>query len=58
MLRWSFLFLAVAIVAALIGFTTVAGAAYPAARVLFFVFVVLFVVSLLLSGTRTPRELT
>ncbi|HVK18584.1 MAG TPA: DUF1328 family protein [Fimbriiglobus sp.] len=58
MLRWSLLFLIVACVAALVGFTTVAGAAYPAARILFFVFLVLFVVSLLLSGTRTPRELT
>jgi uncharacterized membrane protein YtjA (UPF0391 family) len=58
MLRWSFLFLAIAIVAAVIGFTTVAGDAYLGARLLFFVFVVLFVVSLLLSGTRTPRELT
>lgn len=58
MLRWSFLFLAISLVAALIGFTTVAGSTYLAARILFFTFMVLFVVSLLLSGTRTPRELT
>ena len=58
MLRWSLLFLAVATVAALFGFTTVAGTTYASARVLFFVFVVLFVVSALLGGTRTPRELT
>ena len=58
MLRWSLLFLAIALVAALIGFTTIAGAPHLAARILFFVFLVLFVVSLLLSGTRTSRELT
>lgn len=58
MLRWSLLILTIALVAALMGFTTAAGAAYPAAQILFFVFLVLFVVSLLLSGTREPRELT
>jgi uncharacterized membrane protein YtjA (UPF0391 family) len=56
--RWSLLFLAVALAAALLGFTAVAGSPYFAARILFFVFTVLFVVSLLLSCTRTPRELT
>jgi uncharacterized membrane protein YtjA (UPF0391 family) len=58
MLRWSLLFLAIALFAALLGFTTVAGTAYLAARILFFVFLVLFVVALLLGGSRTPRELT
>ncbi|HET6572234.1 MAG TPA: DUF1328 family protein [Fimbriiglobus sp.] len=58
MLRWSLLFLVVTLAAALFGFTTVAGTAYLAARVLFFVFLVLFVLSLLLGGRRAPRELT
>ena len=58
MLRWSILFLVIALVAAVLGFTTVAGTAYPAAQIVFFVFLVLFVVSLLLGGTRSPRELT
>ena len=53
MLRWALLFLVVALVAALFGFTTVAGTAYGAARILFFVFLVLFVVSLLM-GRRAP----
>src|SRR5687767_329221 len=57
MLRWALLFLAVALTAALLGFTTIARPAHPAARSLFFVFLVLFVLSVLLSG-RTPRELT
>ena len=55
MLRWALLFLVVALVAALFGFTNVAGTSMWAAQILFFVFLVLFVVSLLM-GTRTPRE--
>lgn len=55
MLHWALMFLVVALVAALFGFTTVAGTAYSAAKILFFVFLVLFVVSLI-AGYRTPRE--
>jgi len=54
MLRWALLFLVIALMAALLGFTTLAGTAMVAARIVFFVFLVLFVVSLLL-GNRTPR---
>ncbi len=57
MLRWSLLFLVIALIAALFGFTNIAGGSMYIAQVLFFVFLVLFVVSLLLGG-RTPRELT
>jgi uncharacterized membrane protein YtjA (UPF0391 family) len=53
MLRWALLFLIVALIAGVLGFTTVAGTAYAAAKILFFVFLVLFVVALLL-GNRTP----
>jgi uncharacterized membrane protein YtjA (UPF0391 family) len=55
MLRWALLFLVVALVAALFGFTDVAGTSMVAAKILFFVFLVLFVISLLM-GTRSPRE--
>ena len=55
MLRWALLFLVVALVSALFGFTNVAGVSMDAARILFFVFLVLFVVSLVM-GTRAPRE--
>jgi uncharacterized membrane protein YtjA (UPF0391 family) len=55
MLRWALLFLVVALIAALFGFTNVAGTSIAAAQILFFVFLVLFVVSLVM-GTRTPRE--
>lgn len=55
MLRWALLFLIVALVSALFGFTTLAGTSILAAKILFFVFLVMFVVSLVL-GTREPRE--
>jgi len=54
-LRWSLIFLIVALVAGLFGFTDVAGPSILIAKVLFFVFLVLFVVSLLL-GSRTTRD--
>lgn len=49
MLRWAIIFLVVALVAALFGFTTVAGTAYGAAKILFVVFLILFLVSLVLG---------
>jgi uncharacterized membrane protein YtjA (UPF0391 family) len=55
MLRLAVLFLVIALVAALFGFTAVAGTAYSGARLLFFVFLILFVVSLLL-GRRGPSS--
>jgi len=55
MLRWALVFLVVALIAALFGFTNVAGTSMWAAQILFFVFLVLFVVSLLM-GTRSPRS--
>lgn len=55
MLRWALMFLVIALVAALFGFTNVAGTSMVAAKILFFVFLVLFVVSLVM-GSRTPRE--
>jgi len=48
------LFLIVALIAGLFGFTSVAGTSYVIAKVLFFVFLVLFIISLLM-GSR-PRE--
>ncbi len=55
MLRWAIGFLVVALIAALFGFTNVAGTSMAAAQILFFVFLVLFVISLIM-GSRTPRE--
>lgn len=49
MLRFAILFLVIALVAALLGFTTVVGPAMDGARILFFIFLVLFVVSLVMG---------
>jgi uncharacterized membrane protein YtjA (UPF0391 family) len=50
MLRWSVSFLLIAIVAAIFGFGGIAGAAVGIAKILFFVFVGLFVLSLILGN--------
>jgi len=53
MLRWALTFLVVAIIAAIFGFTGIAGAATDIARTLFFVFLLLLVVSALLHVFRS-----
>ncbi len=52
MLSWALTFLIVAIIAALFGFGGIAAAATDIARILFFIFLVLFVVSLLFGIIR------
>ena len=47
MLRWSVTFLIVAIVAAIFGFGGIAAGAASVAKILFFIFVALFVMSLI-----------
>jgi uncharacterized membrane protein YtjA (UPF0391 family) len=51
MLKWSITFLVIALVAALFGFTGIAGAAIGIAKVLFFVFLALFLVTLIAGGS-------
>jgi len=51
MLRYAWVFLILAVIAAVFAFSGTAGAAEGAAKVLFFVFVALFVIGLL-SGRR------
>jgi uncharacterized membrane protein YtjA (UPF0391 family) len=51
MLSWAITFLIIALIAGLLGFGLVGGMAYGAAKICFFVFLVLFIVSLL-SGRR------
>lgn len=46
MLSWSIFFMIIALVAALLGFSSIAGAAAGIAKILFGVFLVLFVISL------------
>jgi len=56
MLRWAFLFFLVAIVSGVFGFGGVAAAATDVARILFYVFLVLFVAALVLGRRALPRE--
>jgi len=56
MLRYSLIFLVVALLAGVFGFTEVAGGSWLIAKVLFFLFLVLFVISLLFGGRSAPAE--
>ncbi|MFV1885309.1 MAG: DUF1328 domain-containing protein [Balneola sp.] len=49
MLRWSIIFFVVALIAAILGFGGIAGTAVGIAKIFFFVFLVLFVVSLIMG---------
>lgn len=57
MLRWALAFLVLALIAALFGFTSIAGESMSIARILFFVFLVLFIVGVVYS-MLTGRRLT
>jgi uncharacterized membrane protein YtjA (UPF0391 family) len=52
MLSWTVLFLVIAIIAGLLGFGLIEGMAFGIAKICFFLFLVLFIVSLL-SSRRT-----
>ena len=52
MLSWALIFLFVAIIAAVFGFGGIASASAGIAQILFFLFLVLFVVSLIMSLAR------
>lgn len=52
MLFWSFCFFILAMVAALFGFIGIAGASFAIAKILFFVFLILFLFSLVAGLAR------
>ena len=54
MLNWAITFLVIALIAAVLGFGGIAGTAVGLAKILFFVFIVLFIISFLM-GRRAPR---
>jgi len=49
MLRWALMFFIFGLIAALLGFTGIAGAAIGIAKILFYIFLVLFLVALLIG---------
>ena len=57
MLRWAVVFLILGIIAGVLGFTAIAGAAIAIAKFLFFIFIAIFIV-LLILGLMAARRLT
>ena len=49
MLKWAAIFFVIALIAALFGFTNIARGAMGIAKVLFFIFIVIFVILLLMG---------
>jgi uncharacterized membrane protein YtjA (UPF0391 family) len=54
MLRWALAFFIIALVSALFGFTQLAAGAAAIARILFFIFLVLFLISLVFGLFQGP----
>lgn len=52
MLRWTIIFLVIALIAALLGFGGIAAGAAAIAKILFYIFLGLFVISLLVGVVR------
>jgi uncharacterized membrane protein YtjA (UPF0391 family) len=57
MLRWSAVFFVISIIAAMLGFTSIAGSALDIAKILFFIFlipaIVLLICGLFVFGTKS-----
>lgn len=52
MLRWAVTFLVIALIAGVLGFGNIAGTSTEIARILFFVFLILFIVAALSNALR------
>lgn len=55
MLYWAFLFLIIGVIAAILGFGGIAGAAIGIAKVIFFIFIALFILFRILGFTVFRR---
>lgn len=55
MLGWALTFLVVALIAGVLGFTTIAGASIAVAKILFLIFLVLFAISIVMHLARGGR---
>ena len=56
MLRWALVFLIIGLVAGLLGFSGIAGASFAIAKILFFIFMFVFLV-LFVAGLAIGRRL-
>ena len=56
MLSWALTFLVLGLIAALLGFTSIAGASIGIAKILFFFFLAVFLVTLLVGGVGRGRD--
>ena len=54
MLSWAITFLVIALIAGVLGFTSIAGTAIGFAKIIFVVFLILFVLSFVM-GRKAPR---
>ncbi len=57
MLNWAIAFLVIALIAAVLGFGGIAGTAVELAKIVFFVFIALFLISIvygMVTGRRPP----
>jgi len=52
MLKWTIIFLVIALIAALLGFGGIAAGAAEIAEILFYIFIVLFLISLIMGFVR------
>jgi uncharacterized membrane protein YtjA (UPF0391 family) len=55
MLHWALTFLIIALIAGFLGFGGIAGTATGMAKILFFVFLILFAISFIVPRFRPPR---
>ena len=55
MLRWALIFLVIGLVAGLLGFTSIAGASFALAKLIFFVFILMFVIFLVAGLSAAGR---
>jgi uncharacterized membrane protein YtjA (UPF0391 family) len=55
MLRWALIFLVIGLIAGVLGFTGIAGASFAIAKLLFFLFMAVFVI-LLVAGLTIARS--
>jgi uncharacterized membrane protein YtjA (UPF0391 family) len=57
MLRWALIFLVIGLIAGVLGFTGVAGTSIAIAKVLFFIFLAIFLV-LMIAGFTVARKVS